>query len=279
MLMTFSQRGRFLSTLQVLGLASALTAFPGPGTRAAAAREPGEYFHIPPGSLSDALFAFSRQTHIQIASGGEALTHRMSPGVAGRMTQQDALFHLLSGSGMTFRTAGPDAYEIVAASLSISPAPKTLANSSWKEASIESHETEHILVQGDVIGSVSRYGQHHYAGSRTVISSAELHETAVRSIDDALQRIPSIKIFDETGTGALPQIQLRGLYESRSGRVQILEDGIPLALAPYGQTSVSMFPMTMDMVDHIDVVRGGAALQYVSNNTGGVINIVRRPIA
>lgn len=87
-----------------------------------------------------------------------------------------------------------------------------------------------------------------------------------------------MKIFDETGTGALPQIMMRGLYESRSGRVQVLEDGIPLALAPYGQTSLSLFPMTMDMVDHIDVVRGGAAVQYGPNNMGGVINIVSRPI-
>lgn len=97
-------------------------------------------------------------------------------------------------------------------------------------------------------------------------------------MDDALQRVPGIKIFDETGTGALPQISVRGLYESRSGRIQALSDGIPLALAPYGQTGLSLFPVTMATVDRIDVVRGGAAVQYGPNNVGGVINFISKPI-
>ncbi|MBO1328706.1 TonB-dependent siderophore receptor [Acetobacter suratthaniensis] len=281
MRVTAFPRNRRACALQALGLASALTALSLSGAGQAAAQQAMpdvETFRIPPGALADTLFAFSRQAHVQIASGGAALEHRLSPGVKGTMTRQQALAQLLSGSGLTFQPAGPAAYQLVAASAVASPARGAQAMAPTRDMGIESREQEHILVQGDVIGNASRYGQRHYAGSRTVISSADLHEHAVRSIDDALQRIPGIKIFDETGTGALPQIQMRGLYESRSGRVQILEDGIPLALAPYGQTSVSMFPMTMDMVDHIDVVRGGAALQYGPNNMGGVINIVSRPI-
>jgi outer membrane receptor for Fe3+-dicitrate len=83
----------------------------------------------------------------------------------------------------------------------------------------------------------------------------DLKKASVRGVDDALQRVPGVKIFDETGTGALPQISVRGLYESRSGRVQALSDGIPLALAPYGQTGLSLFPVTLATVDRIDIVR------------------------
>ncbi|WP_235430311.1 TonB-dependent siderophore receptor [Xanthomonas sp. MUS 060] len=131
-----------------------------------------------------------------------------------------------------------------------------------------------IQVQGNLLGRASAEDVQHYAGSRQLIDNAQLRGGANRALDDALQRVPGIKIFDETGTGALPQIMLRGLYESRSGRVQVLEDGIALALAPYGQTSLSLFPVDLNQIDRIDIVRGGAAVQYGPNNVGGVINLI-----
>ncbi|MDB5981273.1 MAG: ferric vibrioferrin receptor, partial [Pseudomonas sp.] len=134
------------------------------------------------------------------------------------------------------------------------------------------------MITGDVLGTASAPEVRTYAGSRSVIDAADLKKGSVRGIDDALQRVPGIKIFDETGTGALPQISVRGLYESRSGRIQALSDGIPLALAPYGQTGLSLFPMTLATIDRVDIVRGGAAVQYGPNNVGGVINFISPPI-
>ncbi|MEB0091248.1 TonB-dependent siderophore receptor [Pseudomonas sp. CCI4.2] len=135
-----------------------------------------------------------------------------------------------------------------------------------------------ITIKGDVLGTASDPEVRTYSGSRSVIDAADLRKGSVRGIDDALQRVPGIKIFDETGTGALPQISVRGLYESRSGRIQALSDGIPLALAPYGQTGLSLFPMTLATIDRVDIVRGGAAVQYGPNNGGGVINFISAPI-
>ncbi|MFL8076852.1 TonB-dependent receptor family protein [Xanthomonas vasicola] len=135
-----------------------------------------------------------------------------------------------------------------------------------------------VQVQGSLLGRSKPDDVQRYAGSRQVIDREQLRNGGTRSLDDALQRVPGIKIFDETGTGALPQIMLRGLYESRGGRVQVLEDGIPLALAPYGQTSLSLFPVGLNQIDRIDIVRGGAAVQYGPNNVGGVINLVSKEI-
>lgn len=124
------------------------------------------------------------------------------------------------------------------------------------------HKLDTVTVTGTLLGDSSKTAVSHYAGSRQVIGHDELVNSGYRSLDDALQHVPGIKIFDETGTGVLPQIMLRGLYESRSGRVQLLEDGIPLSLAPYGQTSLSLFPVTFNQIERIDIVRGGAAVQY-----------------
>lgn len=135
-----------------------------------------------------------------------------------------------------------------------------------------------IQVQGTLLGRSKPDDVQGYAGSRQVIDREQLRNGGNRSLDDALQRVPGIKIFDETGNGALPQLMLRGLYESRSGRAQLLEDGIALALAPYGQTSLSLFPVGLHQIDRIDIVRGGAAVQYGPNNVGGVIDLVSKEI-
>ena len=137
---------------------------------------------------------------------------------------------------------------------------------------------ETMVVNASVLGNSEIEEVRDYQGNRTILSNEVLKKSAVRSIDSALQQVPGIKINDETGTGVLPNVSVRGLDASRSGYSQFLLDEIPMTLAPYGHTGQSLFPATLQMVDRIDVVRGGAAVQYGPNNVGGVINLVSKPI-
>ncbi|MGR5231519.1 TonB-dependent receptor family protein [Vibrio rotiferianus] len=137
---------------------------------------------------------------------------------------------------------------------------------------------ETVVVTGSVIGNSDLEDVKAYPGARTVVTSEQIEKTAAHSIDAALQSVPGIKVQDETGTGVLPNISVRGLKASRSGHAQFLMDGVPLTLAPYGHTGQSIFPATLSMLDRIDIVRGGAAVQYGPNNVGGVINLVTKPI-
>lgn len=154
-----------------------------------------------------------------------------------------------------------------------------VAQASLAQESVDKKLTlDSMVIKGDVLGTASDEEVLTYPGSRSVVDAQALDKASTRGLDDALQRVPGVKIFDETGTGVLPQLSVRGLYESRSGRVQALSDGIPLALAPYGQTSLSLFPQTLATTERIDIVRGGAAVQYGPNNVGGVINFISPPI-
>ncbi|WP_447401063.1 TonB-dependent receptor family protein [Vibrio harveyi] len=137
---------------------------------------------------------------------------------------------------------------------------------------------ETVVVTASVIGNSAMEDVKEYPGARTVLTSEQIEKTAAHSIDSALQSVPGIKVQDETGTGVLPNISVRGLKASRSGHAQFLMDGVPLTLAPYGHTGQSIFPATLSMIDRIDIVRGGAAVQYGPNNVGGVINLVTKPI-
>lgn len=142
----------------------------------------------------------------------------------------------------------------------------------------EPTKMETMIVSSSILGNSDVEEVQYYQGNRTILSNDVLKKTAARSIDTALQQIPGVKINDETGTGVLPNVSVRGLDGSRSGYSQFLLDEIPMTLAPYGHTGQSLFPTTLQMIDRIDVVRGGAAVQYGPNNVGGVINLVSKPI-
>lgn len=167
----------------------------------------------------------------------------------------------------------PLRYSVLAASIVFA------LNAQAENGSIQANtDIETIVVTSSVIGTSDQVDVKEYPGSRTVISAEHIKKTASNSIDAALQKVPGIKVQDETGTGVLPNISVRGLNASRSGHAQFLMDGVPLTLAPYGHTGQSIFPATLASLDRIDIVRGGAAVQYGPNNVGGVINLVTKPI-
>ena len=71
---------------------------------------------------------------------------------------------------------------------------------------------------------------------------------------------------------------MRGLTGRYSPRSTILLDGIPLAVAPYGQPQLSFAPVSLNNIESIDVVRGGGAVRYGPQNVGGIINFRSRSI-
>jgi Fe(3+) dicitrate transport protein len=117
-----------------------------------------------------------------------------------------------------------------------------------------------------------------YPGARTVLDAQTLANSGARTLDDALRVVPGVRVQDESGTGLLPNIGMRGLSPARSEQVLVLMDGIPVSPAPYGQTGLSLFPVTLQTLEAVDVARGGIATHYGPNNVGGVINLVTKSI-
>lgn len=135
-----------------------------------------------------------------------------------------------------------------------------------------------VSVTADWLGPPTQASARKHPGARTVIGERQLTESGARSLEDALRQAPGLTVTDESGTGILPNIGVRGLNPLRSEQVLLLQDGIPMTLAPYGQTGASLFPLTLQSVQTIDVARGGVAVHYGPNNVGGVINFITRRI-
>lgn len=155
----------------------------------------------------------------------------------------------------------------------LAPLPLAAAENAQTAATMEK-----VTVEGDWLGESTEENAKTYPGARSVVTEQALQEAGARTLEDALRLVPGVRAQDESGTGILPNIGIRGLDPRRSARTLVLVDGIPIALAPYGQTGLSMFPLTMQTVDSIDVARGGAAVRYGPNNVGGVINFKTKPI-
>ncbi|QTP54118.1 TonB-dependent siderophore receptor [Billgrantia sulfidoxydans] len=139
-------------------------------------------------------------------------------------------------------------------------------------------ELDTLVVQGDWLGNPTEDAVRVYPGARTVIEPEQLHDSGALNLEDAMRSVPGVQVLDETGTGVLPNIGLRGLNPLRSERLKMMLDGYPIAIGPYSNVGVSLFPVTLQSIDTIDVVRGGAAVHYGPNNVGGVVNFLTKPI-
>ncbi len=111
--------------------------------------------------------------------------------------------------------------------------------------------------------------------SVTVISGADLEETAAQSLDDALRIVAGIGLPAQSSIVSHPtsqSISLRGLGATRA---LVLLDGIPLNDGFGGWVNWSKIPLRN--IDRVEIVRGGGSSLYGTYAMGGVINIVTRP--
>ncbi|KQW96878.1 iron transporter [Massilia sp. Root418] len=140
---------------------------------------------------------------------------------------------------------------------------------------------ESIQITGSWLGSGLQNSVKNFAGARTVLQKEDIDNTGAASIGDVLRRIPGVQSTDNSGTAGSAislNIGVRGLSGRYSPRSTVLLDGIPLAVAPYGQPQLSFAPVSLNNIESVDVVRGGGAVRYGPQNVGGIINFRSRAV-
>lgn len=122
-----------------------------------------------------------------------------------------------------------------------------------------------------VIGSSDRLPD--IAGSATILDQKELRQSRVFTANEALRKAPGVHVRDEEGFGLRPNIGLRGLNPTRSTKVLLLEDGLPLAYAPYGDNA-SYYHPPIERFESVEVLKGSEQILFGPQTIGGVINYV-----
>jgi len=136
---------------------------------------------------------------------------------------------------------------------------------------LAAEESSTVMPRVDVIGSAEKLPE--IAGAGQVLDKQELEDSRVFTVNEALRKVPGVHARDEEGFGLRPNIGMRGLNPTRSTKITLLEDGIPLAYAPYGDNASYYHPQ-VDRYERIEVLKGAGSLLFGPQTVGGVINYI-----
>lgn len=120
-------------------------------------------------------------------------------------------------------------------------------------------------------GSRDALGQ--TAGSIQVIGKKELESSRVFNFAEALRKVSGVNIRNEEGFGLRPNISIRGSSPTRSRKVLLLEDGMPLSYAPYGDNS-SYYHPPIERFEEVEVLKGSGQIEYGPVTVAGVVNYI-----
>ena len=110
-------------------------------------------------------------------------------------------------------------------------------------------------------------------GTYSKVSTINLRQIEPITANEILRKVPGLNIVDEEGAGLRLNIGVRGLDPDRSRNILILEDGIPVALNPYGEPELYFSP-SIDRMSGVEVLKGSGQLLFGPQTIGGVVNFV-----
>ena len=164
-------------------------------------------------------------------------------------------------------------YPVSAAEVSAHQSSKSNEDIKLSANDVKANTSEvSILPRVDVIGSGTRSGTES-SGSAAVIDGRTLEESRVFNVNEALRKVPGVHVRDEEGVGLRPNIGIRGLNPTRSTKTLLLEDGLPLSFAPYGDNA-SYYHPPIDRYESIEVSKGSQVIRFGPQTAGGVINYI-----
>lgn len=114
-------------------------------------------------------------------------------------------------------------------------------------------------------------------GSAHYLDTEEVKRQNYQDVNRILRRVPGVYVREEDGLGLFPNISLRGVDNTRSAKVTLMEDGVLTAPAPYSAPSAYYSP-TAGRMSALEILKGSSQVKYGPHSTGGVVNYISTPI-
>jgi len=116
--------------------------------------------------------------------------------------------------------------------------------------------------------------------SNTPGSISKIDEKTIQSINpmsanEVFRQVPGIHVVDEEGMGLRINIGIRGLDPDKSRNTLILEDGVPVALGPYGEPEMYYSP-AIERMSGIEILKGSGSILHGPQTVGGVVNYITK---
>lgn len=167
----------------------------------------------------------------------------------------------------------------------ISVTAKTFAQEEFRETRLSKNENgiiDFILQPAQVAAEVSVTSNYlagtseslnEIPGSIERLDARTLENARVFNFSEALRKFSGVNVRDEEGFGLRPNIGIRGTNPTRSTKVLLLEDGLPLSYAPYGDNA-SYYHPPVERYESIEVLKGSGQIAYGPQTIAGVINYI-----
>jgi Fe(3+) dicitrate transport protein len=139
---------------------------------------------------------------------------------------------------------------------------------------VETNQTDQAATI-TVIGS--RLAVYELPASGEYLDSSDIRTHSYNNLNILARKMPGVYAQEETGTGLLPNISLRGVDTHRSQKVTLMEDGVLTAPAAYSAPSAYYAP-TLGRMHGLEVMKGSSQIKYGPHTTGGVINYLSTPV-
>ncbi|MBI4535880.1 MAG: TonB-dependent receptor [Ignavibacteriae bacterium] len=136
------------------------------------------------------------------------------------------------------------------------------------DTTIHSYEMPQVDIIGRKPGILGRV-----PGSASIVTTKDLQQLTPLSGNEVFRTVTGLHAVDEEGVGLRLNLGVRGLDPDRSRSVLMLEDGVPIALAPYGEPEMYYTP-SIDRMARLEVLKGSGSILFGPQTIGGVINYI-----
>jgi catecholate siderophore receptor len=201
-------------------------------------------FDIPPGTVGTAADALQSVTGLRVLIPNERVRDLPSPGVSGLYTTEQAMKHILAGTGVVFRFIETDTL---------------ILELQGPEESIQ------VTAKIDTVSSI-KYTEplRDIPQTITVIPRSVIEEQGATTLRDVLRNVPGLTMTaGEGGTPAGDNLTLRGF----SARNDVFVDGVR-DLGPQSRDPFNL--------EQVEVTKGPASAYSGRGSTGGSINMVSK---
>jgi Fe(3+) dicitrate transport protein len=147
----------------------------------------------------------------------------------------------------------------------------TVAGASESNPPVEPNSLERIVVTATRVDAADT------GGSVTFLDQAVLAQHAYADVNRVLRQVPGVNIVEEEGFGIRPSIGIRGSGTDRNSKIAVMEDGVPIAPAPYAASAAYYFPR-MPRMAGVEVSKGPAAIKYGPQTVAGALGMYSSPI-
>jgi Fe(3+) dicitrate transport protein len=112
-------------------------------------------------------------------------------------------------------------------------------------------------------------------GSNSILTPSHLRKTQAISTEELLKQAPGVNVSGDMGLSNRLNVGIRGAYPRRSAQILLMEDGTPIAPAPYLAPEAYYNPPS-ERMDEIEILKGADVLMAGSNTSFGAINYITR---